>query len=194
MIGYHESKTSNHKLQGQYSMGAKLKHWGSLLLTVTLGFLPMAAVQAQEPTAATVYRPDETIPDAMDREFFDHAKTYVNSRDFPTTQNFHTIFGPEFPENAIIKDAKSVHRIYRYLLELQTDQDPYLRTADLENPFNTSVQFLPSQTGRMAGNELIFDSGVPAVPAPAPVLAPPPVMAPEPIAAPPIRRPVEAKF
>ncbi|MBD2326844.1 hypothetical protein [Alkalinema sp. FACHB-956] len=153
----------------------------------------MVAVQAQEPTATTIYRPDETIPDAMDREFFDHGKSYVNSRDFPATQSFHTLFGPEFPENAIIKDAKSVYRLYRYLQELQNDQDPYLRTADLANPFNTSVQFLPSQTGRMAGNELIFENSAPA-PAPDPMLAPPPVAAPEPVAAPPIRQPVEAKF
>lgn len=171
-------------------MGVKIGYLGGFLLTATIGFLPISAAQAQEQSPPTVFRPQETIPEAMERTYFSHGKSILNSRDFPGVYNFKDIFGfPDFPENAIIKDSKDIHRLYVNLLEQQTSQAPYLRTADLPNPFNTSVQTLPTSQGFAPANDVLTPPEASSVP----MIQAPPALEPS-VAPEPMRRPVEAKF
>ncbi|MEB3294644.1 MAG: hypothetical protein VKJ24_15925 [Synechococcales bacterium] len=176
-------------------MGAKLTVIGSAIVVAIASF-PLAA-QAQD-RAMPIFRPQETPDEAMEREYFDHAKSILNSQDFSSARTFGTVFGvPGFPENLIIRDNKSVHRLYRYLVEQQANRDPVLRSADLNNPFNVSIQTLPaSSRGRISSGELIFDRVPAAAPAPTPAepIAEPtnPTPAPDPSSN--ERQPVEAKF
>lgn len=172
-------------------MGLKLTVLGSAIVAA-IAFSPLAA-QAQD--RQTVFRPEETPDEAMEREYFDHLDSILNSQELAPARTFGTVFGvPGFPENLIIKDTKSVDRLYRYLLEQQANRDPLLRSADLGTPFNVSVQTLPaSSRGRISSGEVIFDRAPEAIPTPAPaepISAPAPAPAPTPED----RKPVEAKF
>jgi hypothetical protein len=171
-------------------MGLKFTVLGSAIVAA-IAFSPLVA-QAQD-RQVPVFRPEETPDEAMEREYFDHLDSIVNSQELAPARTFGTIFGvPGFPENLIIKDTKSVDRLYRYLLEQQANRDPLLRSADLGTPFNVSVQTLPaSSRGRISSGEVIFDRAPEAIPTPAPAE---PISAPTPAPTPADRKPVEAKF
>lgn len=49
-----------------------------------------------------------------------------------------------FPENDIARDGETVSTILKDVLQQQADSFPIVRTRDLENPFNTSLQDNPS--------------------------------------------------
>jgi hypothetical protein len=144
------------------------------------------AIAAQAQDAAVVFRPRESVPAAMDRTFYRHSDSVLKENDaLRGAQSFLGTF--MFPENAILKDSKDVNGLYRYVLERQIGDDPIIRTADLANPFNSSVQTLPTTAAqRLNGGEFVFER-TPEVAAPAPTPIQPAVpmlpMAPEPIEA-----------
>jgi len=173
-------------------MSKKLRILASLLLIggSVIGF-GAASVQAQD-TNNELFRPQETPQEAMEREFYTNDKSILRSRDIGGVLDpAHLIGLPNFNDNAIILDAKNVNRMHRYLQEQQTYSNPTLRSADLNSPFNTSVQLLPTQTGNMTNSNTI-DNGV--MPAFGPPISAPPSMMPGPSLAPIPRQPVEAKF
>ena len=157
-----------------------------------------ASVQAQE-TGNELFRPQETPQEAMEREFYDHDKSILRSRDIGGVLDpAHLIGLPNYNDNAIILDSKSVNRMHRYLQEQQTYSNPTIRSADLISPFNTSVQLLPIRTGTMTisnppDSGAMPSFGRPPVAEPQPISAPPSLM-PGPSLAPTPRQPVEAKF
>ena len=56
-----------------------------------------------------------------------------------------TITGiPKFPEQDIAADGEEVHKVYEYVLELQTSSGEPLITRDLDNPYDTSLRENPS--------------------------------------------------
>jgi hypothetical protein len=142
---------------------------------------PMA--QAQD---SVIFRPRETVNNAMDRTFFRNSESIIDTTaSFKAVQSMIGTF--KYPENAIAKDGKDVHGLARYLLERQALDDPTIRTADLSNPFNLSVQTLPSyKPGMRSSGDYVFDR----TPEAAPPAMPTPE-APVPAAKP---QPVEAKF
>ncbi len=171
-------------------MSKKLRILASLLVGSTIG-LSAGAASAQDMNGE-LFRPQETPQEAMEREFYDHDKSTLKSRDLGGVLDpAHLIGLPGYNDNQILLDAKSVNRMHRYLQEQQTYSNPTLRVPDLMSPFNTSVQLLPAQTGISP-----ISNGAPGFERPpVPETAQPPMPVPAPIQAPPTpRQPVEAKF
>jgi hypothetical protein len=54
-----------------------------------------------------------------------------------------SVFKNSFPENEIARDAELINTVYRDALYQQTNNDPYIRTPDLPNPYNTSLLMSP---------------------------------------------------
>ncbi len=104
----------------------------------------------------------ETIPQLVDRAFFNDSGDYYRNRSIK--RQFQLIFGTDarlgaaFPELEIERDGKLLNILYKDLLFQQTSTDPYLRTVDLPNPFNTSIRSLSSnRVPRILGSDLIFE-------------------------------------
>ncbi len=178
-------------------MSKKLRILASLLLmgSSIIGF-GAASVQAQE-TNNELFRPQETPQEAMEREFYTNDKSILRSRDIGGVLDpAHLIGLPNYNDNAIILDSKNVNRMHRYLQEQQTYSSPTLRSADLNSPFNTSVQLLPLRTGNMTNSNTMDNGMMPSFgrspSMEAQPLSTPPSMMPEPALTP--RPPVEAKF
>jgi hypothetical protein len=152
--------------------------------------LSTAAITAIAPMAqaqdSVIFRPRETVDNAMDRTFFRNSESIIDTT--ASLKGVQSMIGTfKYPENAIAKDGKDIHGLHRYLLDRQASDDPTIRTADLSNPFNLSVQTLPSyKPGMRSSGDYVFDrtpeAAPPAMPAPA---APAPATKPQ---------PVEAKF
>lgn len=117
----------------------------------------MSAIVRQEsdlrllPSAANEqiaqYIIEESVPKAIERAFFDHSTD--SFRSWQITEQFNDMYGwysfPEgsYPENQIAFDAEVVDILYGDILRIQTSSDPILRTRDLPNPFNTSLEREP---------------------------------------------------
>ena len=173
-------------------MSKKLNFLASLLLMggSVIGF-GTTSVQAQD-INNELFRPQETPQEAMEREFYSNDKSILRSRDIGGVLDpAHLVGLPNYNDNAIILDSKNVNRMHRYLQEQQTYSNPTLRSADLNSPFNTSVQLLPMQTGNMT-NSNTTDSGL--MPGFSQPISAPPSMMPGPALSPMPRQPVEAKF
>jgi hypothetical protein len=163
-------------------MNPALRFALSACLTAATSAAIVPAAQAQD---GVVFRPRETVDNAMDRTFFRNSESIIDtSASFKAVQSFIGTF--KFPENAIAKDGKDVHGLYRYLLNRQTSDDSTIRTADLNNPFNLSVQTLPTyKPGMRSSGDFVFDRNPEATPPVAPPAMPTPMTKPQ---------PVEAKF
>ncbi len=172
-------------------MSMKLRILASLLVGSTIG-LSAGTASAQEMNGE-LFRPQETPQEAMEREFFDHDKSTLKSRDLGGVLDpAHLIGLPGYNDNQILLDAKSINRMHRYLQEQQTYSNPTLRVPDLVSPFNSSVQLLPTQSNISPVSNGLPGFERPSVPD---AIAQPPAQPPAPIAAPPTpRQPVEAKF
>ncbi|NJL85047.1 MAG: hypothetical protein HC886_02235 [Leptolyngbyaceae cyanobacterium SM1_1_3] len=103
------------------------------------------------------------IPEAVNEISYGNSGTYFENR--TPWRQFSYIFGPggfgsaAFPESEIERDAEAVNQVYEYLMAEQTRNDPYLRTPDLRNPYNSSVLLLPvsQQDSRVVGSEFVFE-------------------------------------
>jgi hypothetical protein len=165
-------------------MGVRTSTCLSALALAAVSSTMTIAAQAQD--ASVVFRPRESIPEAMDRTFYRHSESLVKENDsFRWLQS--AVGTLQFPENAIMKDSKDVNGLYRYVMERQTTDDPIMRTADLANPYNFSVQTLPTSSAtRLNGSEFVFErTPEVAAPAPTPIQPAVPMMpsAPEPVQA-----------
>jgi hypothetical protein len=183
----------NRKLTGfKFVMSKKLRILASLLVGSTIGL--SAGVASAQDVNGELFRPQETPQEAMEREFFDHDKSTLKSRDLGgIVDPAHLIGLPGYNDNMVLLDAKSINRMHRYLQEQQTYSNPTLRVPDLVSPFNTSVQLLPTQAGL---SPVSNGGGMPGFERPTvpESVAQPPMPAPIPVAAPTPRQPVEAKF
>jgi hypothetical protein len=152
-----------------------------LLAAVSTTFVATAhTAQAQE-----VFQVRNPIPNAMDDAFYDHTKSLLQTN--PATRARENILGVlYYPENAVVRDANSIARLYHYLYEQQTSTDPTIRTTDLASPFNSSVLTMPTtKASRSPNGDFVYDRTPEAIPAPT---APTPELPPMP------QRPVPAKF
>lgn len=98
---------------------------------VTL-LMPTEAIAQSNPDSRRVH----SIPDTFESSFFGLRGRY----------GFRTSVFGEFvqrfflyPDNAIVGDSNRVADLYREVMDVQTMSDPFIRTPDLENPFNRSL-------------------------------------------------------
>jgi hypothetical protein len=78
-----------------------------------------------------------TIPQAFNDAFFSHDADFMTNRGIG--RQFAWLLGFGFPELEINQDTRAVNDLYNEVLFRQNHSDPYMRTADLPNPFNTSL-------------------------------------------------------
>ncbi|MEO0536961.1 MAG: hypothetical protein AAF215_24265 [Cyanobacteria bacterium P01_A01_bin.123] len=126
-------------------------------IAASLAFSTVANAQQAPRTGA------QTIPEAVDEILSSNSGTYFENRTL--WRQFSFIAGPgffgnaAFPELESERDAEAIALVTRYLLAEQSVRDPYLRVPDLRNPYDSSMQLLPTtQSGsRVVGSELIFE-------------------------------------
>ena len=136
-------------------MGARIKS-----LICTFGISAASSLIAMSATAqdatSPVFRPRETIPNEVNRAFYGSLGEFSDRNPLRATQAIlGTPFG--FPENQISRDGERIHRLHVDLLNQQVSSDPLIRTADLPNPFNLSVQTLPNADSRVMGSEFAIE-------------------------------------
>ena len=84
-----------------------------------------------------------TVSDEVEDTFFTFDQPYFYNRRF--VRNALWIFG-SFPENEISGDGRVMHNLYTDLMKQQSMSDPTIRTADLPNPFTSSLLADPIYT------------------------------------------------
>jgi hypothetical protein len=142
-------------------MGLKFKPLGGLLVLLATISLP-TAVSAQTETPKY-----ETTNDVFNRAFFKNDRTFYGNNSLG--RQIDWMFGPgslfknSFPENEIARDAELVNNVYRDVMNQQVSNDPYIRTPDLPNPYNTSLMMSPRlNTNKLkVGTEFRFEGEPP---------------------------------
>ncbi len=138
-------------MASKLSLGIGLGAVGMAIALSTVGNSSAALAQA-EPVTVAQYRNEEidnadleplpTIPQAFNRAYYSRRGNYFDNRQI--WQSFSLILGiPGFPEQAISRDGRAVHHLYREVLEQQVSNAPILRTPDLPNPYTGSVLTTP---------------------------------------------------
>jgi hypothetical protein len=105
----------------------------------------------------------ETASDVMERAYFKNSPNYYRNqgvnRDIDLILGPGTLFRSSFPEKEIERDADLVNALYRDVIMQQAMNDPYIRTPDLPNPYNTSLMASPrlNQERLRSGTEFRFE-------------------------------------
>ncbi len=130
-------------------MRIKFKTFGGLLVLLAAGIAFPSVAFAQTETPRT-----ETTSDVFERAFFSHDRNFYENgslkRQLDSLLGSGSGFGGSFPENEIARDAELVNTLYHDVLTQQVGNDPYLRTPDLPNPYDTSLIMSP----RLNSNKL----------------------------------------
>jgi hypothetical protein len=121
----------------------KFKTFAGLLVLLAAGIAFPSVASAQTETAKT-----ETTNDVFERAYFRHDRNFYENSSSPKRQldvffGSGTGFGGSFPENEIARDAKLINTLYHDVLTQQVGNDPYIRTPDLPNPYDTSLLMSP---------------------------------------------------
>lgn len=136
-------------------MGVRIKSLIHAIGLSAVSSLIATSAIAQE-AGSPVFRPRETVPNAVDRAFYGALGEFSDRNPLRSTQTIlGTPFG--FPENQISRDGERIHRLYVDLLNQQVSSDPIIRTADLPNPFNLSVLTLPTSSNQVTGSEFAIE-------------------------------------
>ncbi len=104
------------------------------------------------------------VNEQFDRAFFKHDPDFYGNNSFGRQIDWlvgpGSIFRNSFPENEIARDAELVNKLYRDAMEQQVGSDPYIRTPDLPNPFNSSLLSSPrlNQNRLRTGTEFRFEA------------------------------------
>ncbi|MBW4608097.1 MAG: hypothetical protein KME22_12960 [Hassallia sp. WJT32-NPBG1] len=129
-------------------MGIKFKAVGSLLVLLAASISVPAFADDK---GTTNY---ETANEVFDRAFFKNDPNFYGNNTFKRQIDWivgsGSLFRNSFPENEIARDAELVNVVYRDVLNQQVGNDPYIRTPDLPNPYNTSLMMSP----RLNSNKL----------------------------------------
>lgn len=92
----------------------------------------MSSAVAQE---AADDRP--TVSGQVEDVFYTFDQPFYSNHRFPRNAFWFLL---SFPENEIAGDGRVSHKLYNELMMQQNTSDPTLRTADLPNPFTSSLQ------------------------------------------------------
>jgi hypothetical protein len=84
-----------------------------------------------------------TVKEAFDKAYFEHTgNAFKNDSVFG--QLNHLVGFMLFPDKQIVLDAKSVDRLYKYGMKQQNGSSLSVKTVDLPNPYETSLQENPN--------------------------------------------------
>ena len=106
----------------------------------------------------------QTPNDVFERAYFKNDRNFYGNNTFRRQIDWllgsGSVFRNSFPENEIARDAELVNVVYRDILNQQVGNDPYIRTPDLPNPYNTSLMMSPRLNGNKlkTGTEFRFDT------------------------------------
>ncbi len=143
-------------------MGIKVKTLSGLLVLLVTGLAVPAIASAE--TKAPNY---ETTNDAFERAFFRHDRNFYENgtikRQIDSFLGSGSGFKNSFPENEIARDAELLNTLYRDVLTQQVGNDPYIRTPDLPNPYDTSLLMSPRLNANQlkVGTEFSFENAPP---------------------------------
>jgi hypothetical protein len=109
---------------------------------------PTTTTQRQTETTTTVSATQEPLAEEFERAFFHNMDSFYESTDPFSQLNTQLGIYPfkipaAFPENQIARDAELLNGMYKDALQQQSSL-PNVRTRDLPNPFNTSLQENPA--------------------------------------------------
>ncbi|MGI8502124.1 MAG: hypothetical protein ACR2LR_13455 [Hassallia sp.] len=106
----------------------------------------------------------ETPNEVFDRAFFKNDRNFYGNntirRQIDWLVGSGSLLRNSFPESEIARDAELVNVVYRDILNQQVGNDPYIRTPDLPNPYNTSLMMSPRLNSNKlkTGTEFRFDT------------------------------------
>jgi len=121
-------------------MGVRLRILLGVLTVVAASTLFPSNTMAQQATDDAELNELQTLQEKFEDEYFGASGNFFRNRGVVGSATW--LIGP-FPENNITGDGRGLHRLYVNALEQQTQSDPTIRTADLNNPFDTSLLLLP---------------------------------------------------
>lgn len=129
---------------------------GLLMLAATIGFPNIAVAQ----TESGYQTPNEVFEEAFYENYPNFYKNDGLFREIDWLLGSGSLFKNSFPENEIERDAELLNIVYQDVLKQQTTSDPYIRTPDLPNPYNTSLLASPRlrTTQLQVGTEFRFDT------------------------------------
>ncbi|BAZ38706.1 hypothetical protein NIES4101_46470 [Calothrix sp. NIES-4101] len=138
-------------------MGLNFKAMTGLLVLAAASLPSVATAQDNTPNY-------ETASEVIERAYFKNSPDYYRNQGF--RRDLDLILGPgslfrnSFPENQIERDAELVNKVYQDVIMQQAMNDPYIRTPDLPNPYNTSLIMSPrlNQSQYRSGTEFRFDN------------------------------------
>lgn len=114
---------------------------------VLIGSITAVLVSAVVPVSVLAQTaPDDSLPNSQtlneefEDEFFGASGTFFQNQGLVGSVTW--LLGP-FPENNVIHDASDLHDLYAESMEQQGLASPPIRTADLNNPFESSLLLLP---------------------------------------------------
>ncbi|MGD1901658.1 MAG: hypothetical protein ACFB9N_05405 [Geitlerinemataceae cyanobacterium] len=81
-----------------------------------------------------------SIPETLDRAFFEHDRDAYENQTVGRQFESYLI---DYTENEIERDGELVNVVLRDLLRQQALDSPPIRTADIANPFNSSLMTMP---------------------------------------------------
>jgi hypothetical protein len=118
----------------------------SAIAGVTLTICSTLATSAAiAQTTAVPYVPivgEGTIPQEFDETYFTHDEDFFENRTIP--RQINAWFGPAgFTDNEIRWDGKEINQLYRDVLARQLVSGPILRSTDLPQPFNLTLEAIP---------------------------------------------------
>ncbi|MBW4426652.1 MAG: hypothetical protein KME50_19905 [Nostoc desertorum CM1-VF14] len=143
-------------------MCLKFKTFGGLLVLLAAGIAFPTVASAQTETPKT-----ETTNDVFERAYFRYDRNFYENgslkRQLDSFLGSGPGFGGSFPENEIARDAKLVNTLYNDVLTQQVGNDPYIRTPDLPNPYDTSLMMSPrfNSNKLKVGTEFRFETLLP---------------------------------
>lgn len=145
-----ESRTIKLRTIGLRDRAGRNKAISSLLCvasTLAVGMMAPRSAIAQD-----------SIPEVIDHISEQRSGNYYSNQSFFSQFGQITGLGG-FPEHRMNRDTAAVSGTVQELMMLQTQNTPTLRVPDLPNPYNTSVQLLPTSqfNSRVIGSELNFE-------------------------------------
>ncbi|MDB9307226.1 hypothetical protein PN471_00830 [Aphanizomenon sp. CS-733/32] len=126
---------------------------GVLILLATSLVLPLVAKAETETTSGM-----------FERAYFRHNPNFYDNgslkRKVDALIGPGKKFGTTFTDNEIAKDAELVNTLYLDVMAQQTLNDPYLRTPDLPNPYDSSLLMTPryNRSQLKVGTEYRFEN------------------------------------
>ena len=141
-------------------MGLNLRFMGGfcILMAASIG-LPSVAL------AETETYNYQTPNEIFERAFFKNNPNFYRNNSLG--RDLDWILGPgisknSFPENEMARDGKLVNIVYRDIMQQQVGNDPYIRTRDLPNPYNSSVIMSPRMNTEQlkVGTEFRFEDDI----------------------------------